>query len=166
MKKTFKVLLEGDEQEVSLDSEGDELRLTADDVETTLTIEHASADELILVIGGRRTIVPYIRKGDSLEFQYDGEVWSAEVVAPGTRSRSKQRDHSMSAPMPGVVLKIFVTAGDVVTKGMPLLILEAMKMEHQIKAPYDGTVRAVNCQTGQLVQPGLDLIDLQPGESQ
>jgi 3-methylcrotonyl-CoA carboxylase alpha subunit len=66
----------------------------------------------------------------------------------------------MSAPMPGVVLKILVSAGDVVTKGQPLLILEAMKMEHVIAAPFDGRVSAVNCSEGELVQPGVDLIEL------
>jgi 3-methylcrotonyl-CoA carboxylase alpha subunit len=63
--------------------------------------------------------------------------------------------------MPGAVLKIFVAKGDVVSKGAPLLILEAMKMEHQIVAPRDGRVRAVNCAEGELVQPGIDLIDFE-----
>ena len=62
--------------------------------------------------------------------------------------------------MPGVVLKILVNAGDEVTKGAPLLILEAMKMEHQIAAPRDGTVAAINCKEGEMVQPGLDLVTL------
>jgi biotin carboxyl carrier protein len=53
-----------------------------------------------------------------------------------------------------------VSAGDVVTKGQPLLILEAMKMEHVIAAPLDGRVSAVNCSEGELVQPGIDLIEL------
>jgi 3-methylcrotonyl-CoA carboxylase alpha subunit len=66
----------------------------------------------------------------------------------------------MSAPMPGAVLKILVSAGDVVKKGQPLLILEAMKMEHVIAAPHDGRVSAVNCSEGELVQPGVDLIEL------
>ena len=50
--------------------------------------------------------------------------------------------------------------GDVVTRGQPLLILEAMKMEHAIAAPRDGRVSAVNCSEGELVQPGVDLIEL------
>jgi 3-methylcrotonyl-CoA carboxylase alpha subunit len=66
----------------------------------------------------------------------------------------------MSAPMPGVVLKILVAVGDHVNKGAPLLILEAMKMEHQLTAPHDGTVLSINCKEGELVQPGLDLVTL------
>jgi 3-methylcrotonyl-CoA carboxylase alpha subunit len=67
----------------------------------------------------------------------------------------------MSAPMPGLVLKILVASGAVVEKGAPLIILEAMKMEHQIHAPYAGTVRAVNCHEGELVQPGVDLVEIE-----
>ena len=66
----------------------------------------------------------------------------------------------MSAPMPGVVLKILTDVGQQVTRGMPLVILEAMKMEHVIAAPSDGTVVAINCREGELVQPGTDLIEL------
>ena len=64
--------------------------------------------------------------------------------------------------MPGQVLKIFVETGDVVRKGDPLLVLEAMKMEHQIAAPYDGRVESIGCKAGDLVQPGIDLISLIP----
>jgi biotin carboxyl carrier protein len=67
----------------------------------------------------------------------------------------------MSAPMPGVVLKIFVAKGDVVSRGAPLLILEAMKMEHQIVAPRDGKIESVNCSEGELVQPGTGLITME-----
>jgi 3-methylcrotonyl-CoA carboxylase alpha subunit len=66
----------------------------------------------------------------------------------------------MAAPMPGVVLKILVRPGSVVTKGMPLIILEAMKMEHPIVAAHDGRVAAVNCSEGQMVEPGVDLVEL------
>ena len=62
--------------------------------------------------------------------------------------------------MPGVVLKILVRPGDVVTRGMPLLILEAMKMEHPIVAPRDGSIASVNCREGELVQPGLELVTM------
>ncbi len=67
----------------------------------------------------------------------------------------------MAAPMPGVVLKILVRQGDVVKKGTPLVVLEAMKMEHQIIATHDGTITAVNCREGELVQPGVDLVTLE-----
>ena len=47
---------------------------------------------------------------------------------------------SLVAPMPGNVLRVLVAAGDAVTAGQPLVVVEAMKMEHQVLAPADGTV--------------------------
>jgi biotin carboxyl carrier protein len=56
------------------------------------------------------------------------------------------------APMPGLVLKVFVAVGDEVKKGDNLFILEAMKMENIIKAPADVTVKAVKIKPGDKVE--------------
>ena len=110
-----------------------------------------------LRVDGRTVFVPFIVQGSRVSFKLDGETYTVETAS---RARARTREHSMSAPMPGVILKILTTAGQQVTKGMPLLILEAMKMEHVISAPRDGTVAAINCTEGELVQPGGDLIEL------
>jgi 3-methylcrotonyl-CoA carboxylase alpha subunit len=117
-----------------------------------------NTDEAELLIDGRRALVPFVLDGTRVSFAYEGEPYSFDVSERGARGRSRTAETSMSAPMPGVVLKILVAVGDVVTKATPLLILEAMKMEHQVVAPYDGTVRAIHCAQGDLVQPGVDLI--------
>ncbi len=61
------------------------------------------------------------------------------------------------APMPGKVTAVLVQAGDQVSEGMPLLRLEAMKMEHTLTAPHDGPVEALNCAAGDLVEEGVEL---------
>ena len=122
-----------------------------------LSVEGIDAE---LLINGRRVIVPFHREGDVVHFSIEGQTYSASLGARSQVRGRRQKEHSMTAPMPGVVLEIFAAAGDVVTKGTPLMILEAMKMEHQIAAPYDGVVEAVHCAKGDLVQPGVELISL------
>ncbi|MFC1399870.1 MULTISPECIES: biotin carboxylase N-terminal domain-containing protein [Streptacidiphilus] len=55
---------------------------------------------------------------------------------------------ALNAPMPGTVTVVKAAVGDRVTKGQPLMILEAMKMEHVITAPYDGTVEQLRVAAG------------------
>jgi acetyl/propionyl-CoA carboxylase alpha subunit len=58
----------------------------------------------------------------------------------------------VKAPMPGLILEVKVTAGDKVTKGTPLVIIEAMKMENVIKAQSDGVVAEVPVEKGASVE--------------
>ena len=57
---------------------------------------------------------------------------------------------NLRAPMPGLVKVVRSVAGDVVVKGQPLLILEAMKMEHTIAAPHDGTIAEIATEGAQV----------------
>jgi biotin carboxyl carrier protein len=62
--------------------------------------------------------------------------------------------------MPATVVRVQATAGDRVSRGDVLIVLEAMKMELPIKAPFEGVISAVNCRAGELVQPGVGLIEI------
>jgi biotin carboxyl carrier protein len=117
-----------------------------------------------IALDGRVVAVPFDSDGERIEFVLDGEIWRAEVSGQKAAMRARHAEHSLAAPMPGQVLKIFVEVGDRVAKGDPLLVLEAMKMEHQIAAPFAGVVESIACRAGELVQPGIDLIVLVPEE--
>src|SRR5258707_13999837 len=78
-------------------------------------------NEAELNIDGRTHLVPFVNTGTEISFAYDGEIWIVEL-ADKSRARARHLDHSMSAPMPGIVLKILVNVGDVVAKGAALII--------------------------------------------
>ena len=69
------------------------------------------------------------------------------------------------APMPGLVLDVMVKEGQVVAKGDPLLVLEAMKMENELRAPADGTIQKIYAAKGDKVEKGAVLVGFVTGVS-
>ena len=65
---------------------------------------------------------------------------------------------SVTAPMPGTILKVKVTQGQAVKAGDVLCVLEAMKMENDIAAPKDGTVTQILVNKGSKVDTGAALV--------
>lgn len=79
----------------------------------------------------------------------------------GMSGSASQKMDDVRAPMPGLVLQVFVAEGQTVHKGDNLLVLEAMKMENIIKAAGTGTVRAVKVQHKQAVEKNQLLIEME-----
>lgn len=67
---------------------------------------------------------------------------------------------TVSAPMPGKILDVRVSAGQAVKRGDVLMILEAMKMENEIVSPQDGTVASIQVSVGSAVEAGDTLASL------
>ena len=76
----------------------------------------------------------------------------------GLNNLNNAKVSEVKAPMPGLVLKVFVTEGSEVQKGDNLFILEAMKMENIIKATGDVAVKAVKIKPGDKVEKGQVLL--------
>ena len=79
--------------------------------------------------------------------------------------QTEKGEFRLSAPMPGNVIRVLVKAGERVSRGQQLLVIEAMKMEHAIVAPADGVVEKVLFNSGDLVQNGSELIEFTHLES-
>ena len=89
--------------------------------------------------------------GATVITEIDALAHAGEAAAEGGR---------LTAPMPGKVVSFSVKAGDAVTKGQALAVMEAMKMEHTIAAPADGTVAELLYAPGDQVAEGADLLKI------
>jgi acetyl/propionyl-CoA carboxylase alpha subunit len=89
-----------------------------------------------------------------------------EEEARGRKARGaagSSHPGKIMAPMPGKVTKVAVSQGAVVTRGEPLVVLEAMKMEYTLTADIDGRAAAVQCRAGDQVTLGQLLVRLEAG---
>ena len=85
---------------------------------------------------------------------------SAPASAPAPAA-APAAGEQITAPMPGTILAVNVSAGQAVKKGEVLMILEAMKMENEIMCPRDGVVASVHTSKGSAVESGALLCVLQ-----
>jgi biotin carboxyl carrier protein len=58
------------------------------------------------------------------------------------------------APMPGKIVRVLVSKGDIVKPRQPLVVIEAMKMENELRASADGKVAELYVLEGQSVDAG------------
>lgn len=102
------------------------------------------------------------------DLQFEGSRVMAEVVDERTRAIREMTGkgtgpdgpRALSAPMPGLVVKVEVAEGDTVEAGQGLIIVEAMKMENELRASGPARVGPVRVVAGQTVEKGQVLIDL------
>jgi biotin carboxyl carrier protein len=92
----------------------------------------------------------------TFEFDLLDELTARALLETGGRVVRKAKH--VAAAMPGRVLRVLVAAGEAVTAGQPLVVLEAMKMENEVKSPQDGVVAGIAVTAGQPVSAGEVLI--------
>lgn len=133
---TFEVLREG------------YVSLIVDGKSVPVSVEATGPDTIRVTIEGRRTEVQVKDERDLLVEEFglgEDQLGGGEV----------------RAPMPGLVLDVFVEEGETVEAEQGLLVLEAMKMENELTAPAGGVVRAIHATSGDAVDKEALLIEIE-----
>ena len=134
------------------------------------------AHKIWVSVNGERFLVevedlhqrPIVAHVDGSRFEVDLEEGAKEFKEVHDRDQEGTPPHSIpagtscevTAPMPGDILEIHVTAGQAVKAGDPLCVLDAMKMKNTIHAPQDGKIAEVSISKGQSVEYGVPLFRL------
>jgi acetyl-CoA/propionyl-CoA carboxylase, biotin carboxylase, biotin carboxyl carrier protein len=100
----------------------------------------------------------HARDGDVTWVGRDGRAWGFREDVAHLRDDAVAAGGTLEAPMPGSVLSVGVAAGDSVSQGDVLMVLESMKMELQVVAPEGGTVEEIAVAAGDRVARGQLLV--------
>ena len=121
-------------------------RLHVGDTAIAVNLADSADGRSWLTLGDRHIEVVVATRGDDVYVHVDGEAHQLKYRHPLDRlaaSAGGAADDSIRAPMPGSIVAVQVAAGDAVTKGQTLLVMESMKMETLIIAPRDGVIESV-----------------------
>lgn len=128
---------------------------------------HATANPnlvygLRIALDGHESTGTVVLQGDKAYVFREGRTQLLGLHDPLAHALDGQSDHAggLTAPMPGKIISIAVQAGNSVSKGQALLVMEAMKMEHTISAPTDGKVEEVFYNVGDQVVEGAELVSI------
>lgn len=146
---------------VRLERQGEKARITIDDRVYEVQLNEVRTGEVMFSVNGTTHTAFVATTGSTHYVAIEGDVF--ELKKPDLR-RTRRRQHhgedNLAASMPGQVTKVLVSEGDIVQRGQPLIVLEAMKMEIKVAAAHAGRVTRVLVQQGQVVDRGQALIEM------
>lgn len=108
-------------------------------------------------ITGQKTAYTVWRPEGNLEFSLESEY---RRIVSILRGQELENENAVYAKMPGKIVKILAKQGAAVEKGVPVMVMEAMKMENEIRAPLTGRISTVCVKEGQAVETGTLLMEL------
>jgi pyruvate carboxylase subunit B len=108
--------------------------------------------EYTVTLNGRKYTVKIAGDKTCVDgIEYQTEVVSGIEKEPVVHSSGAS---AVKSPMPGKIFKLLAKAGDVLSVGDPLLIIEVMKMENEVLVEESGTVQEILVKAGDMVQEG------------
>jgi biotin carboxyl carrier protein len=144
---------------VEVRESGDDYVVAIDGREIAVRVHPTQRHFWALTVDGRAYDAGVLRRGDGYTVALRGGTFEVtlEEAARGAAAPHRKAASGparVPAPMPGKIVRVAASAGQVVAAGECLLVMEAMKMENEIRSPRDGRVTGVLVREGQAVESG------------
>ena len=158
-----KAKLDGEEFDVEVrrETEGS-FRLRVGEETFLVAVSEPQPGVLSLLVGDGSYEAVVCRSDEVWSVTLAGRSYAIEMLDPSSAlvagAQATSGAQVVRSVMAGKVLDVLVSEGDSIAAGVPLLIIEAMKMENEIRSPGDGTVKSVAVEVGQAVEVGADLV--------
>jgi 3-methylcrotonyl-CoA carboxylase alpha subunit len=138
------------------------MTLTVEGEVIEFAVQSLDAETHELFLGQDRVRVKTYAQGERVAvFSAEGSAVLTEVDVIAHAGDGATEGGRLTAPMPGKLVAFLAQAGDTVSKGQPLAVMEAMKMEHTISSPRDGKVAELLFAVGDQVTDGAELLKLE-----
>ncbi|MBO6805296.1 MAG: 3-methylcrotonyl-CoA carboxylase, partial [Thalassospira sp.] len=123
--------------------------------------EHDENGDIVASLNNVRKRASVLRDGNRLMIFRDGRSDRLDIFDPlAAAGGNEGTGGGLTAPMPGKIIAVMAKAGQSVTAGDKLVVMEAMKMEHTISAPVTGTIKEEFFGVGDQVDDGAELISI------
>lgn len=158
----YEIVINGARRSVEFNPRPDEasrMALTIDGRQVEADAVRISRSAYSILLGGRSIEVTIEETPSGVRLRANGREFQAEIFDPRSWRRRRgagielEGRQQLIAPMPGKIVRVLVAAGQEVTSGQGLLVIEAMKMQNEIRSPKSGTVEKL-AREGQTVNAG------------
>ena len=156
-----------DTTESKVEKSGDELLINDEEIDADVQQVNDTSYHIINDLKSYNVeVVSFDKAAKTAQIKVNGNLYSVTAQDQfdilldqlGMSAMNANKVSDIKAPMPGLVLKLFVSEGTHVKKGDNLFVLEAMKMENIIKSPADVIVKSVKIKPGDKVEKGQVLL--------
>tara|TARA_B110000483_G_scaffold237704_1_gene312968 strand:- start:412 stop:897 length:486 start_codon:yes stop_codon:yes gene_type:complete len=147
-----------------------QLDLSQTDVDKFKVLEINYTKKEIILSNGSKKFECKILKENVIDQSYivriNGEISTIRLIKQvektieklGIQKENQKNINVLKAPMPGLILDVVIKESELVKKGDPVIILEAMKMENILSSPVDGIVKEIKVNPQQTVEKNNILI--------
>lgn len=157
-----KIVLDGEAREVSVERSPDGFVVVVDGRRHVVGDVHATAGTLAFLVD-RASHFAHASNGPAgaiVSLGGRNYHWMRDEVDTDRPGGAAAGSGRVEAPMPGTIVAVHVAAGDTVTEGQTIVVLESMKMHNEIAAPVGGVVKHVGCRAGEQVGFGHLLVEI------
>ena len=149
----------------------DENHIIVDKEEYELDFKSIGNGPLYSLLINGKSYEGYVEVHDNVwQVQHQGNLYSVEIdderskrlMSLGGATAVTQGDYYLKSPMPGMVVSVPVTEGQVISEGDILVVLESMKMQNELKSPSDGIVSRVQVSSEDAIQQDQVMLVLSP----
>ncbi len=139
-----------------------------DKSQNKVALEKLSGDLYRITIGDESAQLKIVTKGEDVFIEAFDQTFNLTVLNPIEQAQeaASANDLSAKAAMPGVIVEVHVSEGDIVKPEQPIITMESMKLFTVIKAAAQGKVTAINYQEGDSFSKGAVLAEIENLEAE